>query len=617
MENKDLEIVNGDTIQYDSLLEQEIERAGGALEPPANDGRVGVTMFDVSGSEDSLVSVVVPKERLRDLPAQALVRIGAPNEGDGRVYQGIVIKGPFFEPDGIRGDSAVIVTTAANGMMFMPKYHGRVMVELLGEIKDGVMETPRFRPLPNSPVYPLSSEESRETLNLTGKIVLGRAIGHENMEVKIPSQKKSVLPRHIGILGTTGGGKSTTVSGLVNQFQKNGIATILIDTEGEYTHVNNQTDNQTMLKILGRRGLSPEGIKETRILKLVGDETTNPNHPYVGDFTLSFEHLSPYSVMEILGFNDAQQQRFLKAYDIARLALKKLGIFPINDEDNKKLYDLDEFERGYYNLDLKLLYDVIAACQKMAAKEELEIEGNLTFPSQWIKGRDKDDQKKFISLFRKDDFKSDNVASWRAVQGQFGLWIRLKIFDNPNALPFDFEELTTPGRVTILDVSDTKSTKIRNLVIAELLKGLMDVQDKYNGKKSSTADDIRKVMVVIEEAHEFLSNQRIDKMRNLYEQVASIAKRGRKRWLGLTFVTQLPQHLPDDVLALLNNFILHKISDANVISRLKRTVGGVDESLWDKAKNLSAGQAIVKFNHMSRGMLTAIDPTPCKLLMED
>ena len=309
MENNSLSNV----IQYDNILEQEIERAGGVMEPPANDGRVGVTMFDVSGSEDNLISVVVPKERLRDLPAQALVRIGAPHEGDGRIYQGIVVSGPFFEPDGIRGDSAVIVTTAANGMMFMPKYHGRVMVELLGEIKDGVMETPRFRPLPNSPVFPLSPEESRETLNLTGEIVLGRAIGHENMEVKIPSQKKSVLPRHIGILGTTGGGKSTTVSGLINQFQKNGIATILIDTEGEYTHIDHPSENPTMLKILERRGISPEGVKDTRILKLVGDETTNSGHPHVEDFTLSFEHLSPYSVMEILGFNEAQQQRFLKA----------------------------------------------------------------------------------------------------------------------------------------------------------------------------------------------------------------------------------------------------------------------------------------------------------------
>jgi hypothetical protein len=53
-------------------------------------------------------------------------------------------------------------------------------------------------------------------------------------------------------------------------------------------------------------------------------------------------------------------------------------------------------------------------------------------------------------------------------------------------------------------------------------------------------------MVFIEEAHEFQSRDRIAKMENLFEQVARIARRGRKRWLGLMFVTQLSQHLPDE-----------------------------------------------------------------------
>ena len=52
-------------------------------------------------------------------------------------------------------------------------------------------------------------------------------------------------------------------------------------------------------------------------------------------------------------------------------------------------------------------------------------------------------------------------------------------------------------------------------------------------------------MIFIEEAHEFLSAQRIRSMPVLFEQVARIARRGRERWLGLVFVTQLPQHLPD------------------------------------------------------------------------
>ncbi|HLG39336.1 MAG TPA: hypothetical protein VI461_06695, partial [Chitinophagaceae bacterium] len=107
------------------------------------------------------------------------------------------------------------------------------------------------------------------------------------------------------------------------------------------------------------------------------------------------------------------------------------------------------------------------------------------------------------------------------------------------------------------------------------------------------------------------------KMSNLFEQVAKIARRGRKRWLGLVFVTQLPQHLPDEVLGLINSFILHKINDANVVSRLKRSIGGVDDSLWNKLPNLAPGQAIVSTPSIARSLLVAIDPTPCKLLMVD
>jgi DNA helicase HerA-like ATPase len=83
------------------------------------------------------------------------------------------------------------------------------------------------------------------------------------------------------------------------------------------------------------------------------------------------------------------------------------------------------------------------------------------------------------------------------------------------------------------------------------------------------------------------------------------------------FVTQLPQHLPDEVLGLINNFILHKISDANVIARLRRSIGGIDEGLWNRLPNLAPGQAIVSMASMTRPLLAAISPTPCKLHMID
>jgi DNA helicase HerA-like ATPase len=125
------------------------------------------------------------------------------------------------------------------------------------------------------------------------------------------------------------------------------------------------------------------------------------------------------------------------------------------------------------------------------------------------------------------------------------------------------------------------------------------------------------VLLIIEEAHEFLSAERSEKMPTLLQQVARIAKRGRKRWLGLVFVTQLPQHLPRQVFGLVNSYILHKITDPQVVSTLQRTVTGIDEGLWQRLPGLAPGQAIVSFPHMTLPLLVAIDPTPAKLRLID
>ena len=105
----------------------------------------------------------------------------------------------------------------------------------------------------------------------------------------------------------------------------------------------------------------------------------------------------------------------------------------------------------------------------------------------------------------------------------------------------------------------------------------------------------------------------VEQMPVLFDQVAKIAKRGRKRWLGLVFVTQLPQHLPDEVLGLINNFVLHKISDGGVVDRLRKSISGIDKSQWSMLPGLAPGQALVSLTSMARPLLVSVDPTPCKL----
>src|SRR2546425_11052 len=596
-------------------IEQESIQAGGEWsEPLEYKDAVGRTMFDVPTSEDNTVTVLLAKDDIHEAPSQALVRIRS--VPDNRKYLGIVVKGPFAEPDGLRGDAPIMITTAVRGGIFMPRYHGRVQVELLGEELDGVLIPPRLRPLPNSPVFVLDTDETSRTLRLEGDIPLGVPVGYEEISAAIPSDKKSVLPRHVGILGTTGGGKSTTVSSLISSFQQSGIATIVIDTEGEYTEIYQPTQDHTMLTALGKRDKQARGVENVSVYHLVGRETTCPEKRRTRAFSVQFSQLSPYLVMGMLEMNDAQQQRYQKAYDIAKRILQTMRIYPANDEERKQLFELDEMESGYPKMTVEHVYDVVRACAELAAGEK-ELDDFAAADYRFF-SRDFWQRRGEVVAVLKRESKEQftHPTSWRVIQGRLGQLIRLKIFDNPQAGPLTYDDLTLPGHVSIIDLSDTDSPRINNFVIAEFLRGLLEAQNENYRETTAHGDSVqRRTMIIIEEAHEFLSAERIKQMPFLYQQVARIARRGRKRWLGMVFVTQLPQHLPDEVLGLVNNYILHKIGDANVISRLKRSLGVVDDSLWSRLPNLAPGQALVAMSSFARPLLINIDPTPCKLRM--
>ena len=239
-------------------LDGDIAASGGELQDIDRNGSIGSTMFDLPNSEDGTLTVLLSGENIPLTPSQTLLRI---KSKDGRKYLGIVTAGPFAEPDSLRGDSHILVTVATRGGIYLPPYHGRIQVSLLGEEhKDGTLSPPRLRPLPNSPVFALDSIESAAVLHAEGDIRLGLVVGYDKVEVRVPSTQKSVLPRHTAVLGTTGGGKSTTIARLVQQAQAAGMAVILLDVEGEYTFLHQPTEDQRMLTGLAERGLAPTGI---------------------------------------------------------------------------------------------------------------------------------------------------------------------------------------------------------------------------------------------------------------------------------------------------------------------------------------------------------------------
>ncbi len=619
-------------------LDGDVGAAGGELAAERErEGAIGATMFDLPNSQDGTVTVLLPRENIRLAPSQALVRIKSPGQGS---YLGIVTAGPFAEPDALRGDSHMLVTVATRGGNLLPPYHGRVQVTLLGqEQRDGTLSPPRLRPLPNSPVFALDEAESARLLHCAGDIRLGLVVGYDNLVVGVPSKEKAVLPRHTAVLGTTGGGKSTTIARLVQQARAAGMAVILLDVEGEYTHLHEPTDDQRMLTGLAERGLAPGGVpaQDMTLYHLVGRETRNPDHPNRREFSLQFARLSPYALIDILGLNDAQADRFIFAYDVAKALMRDLGIFPAKSgteaelrRQEELLSDLDEFERGYPRLSLSLLIDVVEACLSAVNKTEFEP----------YNARLKDEDGRAALNAHVHAKNMPGIASsWGKLLSILRRLNRLKVFyrTEEEALggrgatgasarpvkPLDYKALLQPGRVSVFDLSDSGMSELTNIVIADLLRGVQEEQDAaYLAFEQARARDPQaappaRALIIIEEAHEFLSRERIEKLPVLFQQVARLAKRGRKRWLGLVFVTQLPQNLPRQVFGLVNSYVLHKTTDPDVVSTLQRTVSGIDDGLWRQLPGLAPGQAIVSFPHMTRPLLVSVDPTPALLRLVD
>src|SRR5262249_45615064 len=113
-----------------------------------------------------------------------------------------------------------------------------------------------------------------------------------------------------------------------------------------------------------------------------------------------------------------------------------------------------------------------------------------------------------------------NVISWRALWGKLGQLNRLKVFHNESfgPKPLNYRQLFQPGHVSVIDLSDSGASQLNNLVIADLLRGVQDAQDAaYAAYETGTEQAPPRVLIVIEEAHEFLSAERIDKMRILFE----------------------------------------------------------------------------------------------------
>ena len=172
-------------------------------------------------------------------------------------------------------------------------------------------------------------------------------------------------------------------------------------------------------------------------------------------------------------------------------------------------------------------------------------------------------------------------------------------FDQPKMRSLDAERMLAPGRVSVLDVSAANDI-VKNLVTADLLRKIF----AYKVARADTPP----TLLVIEEAHSFVSRENAQTMHATMQMVRNVARRGRKRWLSLAFVSQQPGHLPPEIFELCNTRIVHTLRSMHNLEALMTTAGDVGRELWERCPLLGPGEAIVTSPQLKRPVVVSMRP---------
>ncbi|MCW3975998.1 MAG: ATP-binding protein [Candidatus Bathyarchaeota archaeon] len=165
------------------------------------------------------------------------------------------------------------------------------------------------------------------------------------------------------------------------------------------------------------------------------------------------------------------------------------------------------------------------------------------------------------------------------------------------------EDILVSGKVSVIDFSDA-GNQLKNIAVANILEKIFS----YKMVNINSP----KVLIVLEEAHGFVSKDKSQEMLGTINFLLEIARRGRKRGVCLGIVTQQPAFLPSELLELCNIRIMHRLSSTTNIDALQQSTGNVPNSMWKILPSLGLGQSIIASPRYTRSIIGQIRPVASK-----
>jgi DNA helicase HerA-like ATPase len=569
-------MTNADEATAESL---EIPNADEAIQSTVFSGILGHVNFDGKAADNTTSEAMVSADRRKFFRRE--VYVGIKDSEQDIEFLGRIVQGPFHTPHEVGTDSAITRATVLHpeSTKYRPSYYVYGSIEVLGQLLNGerVIPTPT-RPRPYSEIYIFPTERLRKLLEIEGNMLLGSLMGYEEktVEVRANTENKNFLPLNVGIFGTVGSGKSNTVQVLVEEASYADWACVVIDVEGEYVKMNEPNTHPEMNRILSQKySIAPEGIRDFRVYVPSSGVSDADNSIR---FKVPISELDISIISDILEFSEPEFRMYERTVEATQRT------YSLTHSSRLGAVAGPQAQTSTYPYTLENLIDVLSNSAFYARLSDLEKSTANTLRN-----------KLFYTLGR------SGMLDWTPTE---------------NTPYLTINDLLVGGRVSIFDVSGTDD-RSRNIAIAYILQSLFNkVTETAVGETiPNTAIPRPKILLVIEEVHTFVSKQSVNKMKSVLDNLQTISRRGRKRWLSLALVSQQPGHVPDELFELANTRFIHQLKSATNIAPVKQTIGGVHEALWSIIPVLGSGQCLLTGRIFKNPLLVNVRPAKSRRLL--
>jgi DNA helicase HerA-like ATPase len=431
-----------------------------------------------------------------------------------------------------------------------------------------------------------------------------------NPKIQIPVDGNRFFNKHIAVVGSTGAGKSHTISKI--------IQTAVAAKDGNYTL------NNSHVIIFDIHSEYRTAFPDANFL-----DVSNLNLPY---WLLNSDELEEIllDTGERDNYNQSSVFRNLVTENKRKHNPDAKSVF----YDSPLKFDVKEVLNALYNIKSETVhaksearYMVIDPSYKLAADGKPEATDGLLFTE-----KERLD-KYFLSRLKFHPTKQQSISNGSYADGTLDkFFTRFESKVAQERLDFLFgaaaETATLEGtlmgllgynqagaNVTVIDLSGVPF-EVLSITVSLISRIVFEHGYYYKVLRSKAGETINTdapILLVYEEAHKYVPNSDLAKFRSSKLSIERIAKEGRKYGVTLLLSSQRPSEISETIFSQCSNFLAMRLTNPNDQSYVARLLPDTLGNLCEKLPTLGAGEALLIGEAVvmpSLVRVTPCDPSP-------